>query len=123
MSRNQPAGDFDHDRNGASELLPQAKRRSTDRLRPVSAAWRSFGLRRAAVTEAFAGSSCERASEKGRLAFPSPVGLSGVADVRESSDETSATVRIEVHVANKVLGPLFGCRGSFTVAGRPWLAW
>jgi hypothetical protein len=63
---------------------------------------------------------CIRSGEQrfyeGRLAFRFPLVFSGVADVREWWDEDAQRFRIEVHVANKLLGPLFGYRGSFTVA-------
>lgn len=56
---------------------------------------------------------------EGPVAFRFPLLLSGVADVREWWDEDAERFRIEVHVANSVLGPLFGYRGSFTVTERP----
>jgi hypothetical protein len=66
------------------------------------------------------GAMCIRSGEQrfyeGRLAFRFPLVFSGVADVREWWDEDAQRFRIEVHVANKLLGPLFGYRGSFTVA-------
>jgi Domain of unknown function (DUF4166) len=60
----------------------------------------------------------QRFYERG-VAFRFPLILSGVADVREWWDEAAACFRIEVHVANKILGPLFGYRGSFTVEEHP----
>jgi hypothetical protein len=70
-----------------------------------------------------AGAMCIRSGEQrlheGRLAFRFPLVFSGVADVREWWDEKAQRFRIEVHVANKLLGPLFGYRGSFTVAEHP----
>jgi hypothetical protein len=49
-----------------------------------------------------------------------PVGQAHIdQDVREWWDEDTGRFRIEVHVANKVLGPLFGDRGSFTVTEHP----
>lgn len=66
---------------------------------------------------------CIRSGEQrfyeGRLAFRFPLLLSGVADVREWWDEEAQLFRIEVHVANRLLGPLFGYRGAFTVAESP----
>jgi hypothetical protein len=68
------------------------------------------------------GALCIRSGEQrfyeGRLAFRIPLLFSGVADVREWWDEETQRFRIEVSVANKLLGPLFGYRGSFTVAER-----
>ena len=66
--------------------------------------------------------SGEQRSYEGPVAFRFPLIFSGVADVREWWDEARACFRIEVHVANKLLGPLFGYRGSFTVEERPCLA-
>jgi len=72
------------------------------------------------------GALCIRSGEQrfyeGRLAFRFPLLFSGVADVRERWDENTQRFRIEVRVANKLLGPLFGYRGSFTVAERPCTA-
>lgn len=69
------------------------------------------------------GAVCIRSGEQrfyeGRIAFRFPLALSGVATVREWWDEETERFGIEVHVANKLLGPLFGYRGSFTVAERP----
>lgn len=56
---------------------------------------------------------------EGRVAFRFPLVFSGVANVREWWDEPAACFRIEVDVANKLLGRLFGYRGSFTVDERP----
>ena len=62
---------------------------------------------------------CIRSGEQrfyeGPLAFRFPLVFSGVADVREWWDDDAERFRIEVHVANRLLGPLFGYRGSFTV--------
>ncbi len=72
------------------------------------------------------GALCLRSGEQrfyeGPVAFRFPMILSGVADVREWWDEAAGCFRIEVRVANKVLGPLFGYRGSFTVEERRCLA-
>ena len=69
-----------------------------------------------------AGGMCIRTGEQrfyeGPLAFRFPLVLSGVATVREWWDDAADCFRIEVHVANKILGPLFGYRGSFTVEER-----
>jgi hypothetical protein len=68
------------------------------------------------------GALCIRSGEQrlyeGPLAFRFPLFLSGVAEVREWWDDDAQRFGIEVHVANKLLGPLFGYRGSFTVAER-----
>lgn len=45
--------------------------------------------------------------------------LSGVATVREWWDEPAGCFRIDVSVVNRVFGPLFGYRGSFTVTDYP----
>ncbi len=63
--------------------------------------------------------SGEQRFREGPVAFRFPLIFFGVADVREWWDEAAACFRIEVHVANKLLGPLFGYRGSFTVEERP----
>jgi hypothetical protein len=69
------------------------------------------------------GAMCIRSGQQrfyeGRLAFRFPLILSGVATVREWWDERTQRFRVEVHVANRVLGPLFGYRGSFTVTEHP----
>ena len=52
---------------------------------------------------------------EGPLAFPFPLAFSGIADVRESFDDKTKRVRIEVTVKNRIWGPLFGYRGSFDV--------
>jgi hypothetical protein len=69
------------------------------------------------------GAMCIRSGEQrfyeGRVAFRFPLSLSGIATVREWWDEDAERFRIDVHVANKVLGPLFGYRGSFTVTEHP----
>lgn len=72
------------------------------------------------------GAMCIRSGQQrfyeGRVAFPFPLTLSGIADVREWWDEAAQCFRIEVRVANRVLGPLFGYRGSFTVEELTCLA-
>lgn len=69
------------------------------------------------------GAMCIRSGEQrfyeGHVAFRFPLALSGVAHVREWWDEAAQRFRIEVHVANRLLGPLFGYRGSFTVEEHP----
>jgi hypothetical protein len=69
------------------------------------------------------GAMCIRSGEQRfyerRAAFRLPLALSGAANVREWWDEAAACFRIEVRVANKLLGPLFGYQGSFTVEERP----
>jgi hypothetical protein len=55
---------------------------------------------------------------EGPIAFTFPLLFSGVADVRESFDESIGRFRIEVKVTNRVWGPLFGYRGSFDVEYR-----
>jgi hypothetical protein len=63
--------------------------------------------------------SGEQRFYEGPVAFRFPLNFSGVANVREWWDEVAACFRIEVLVANNLLGPLFGYRGSFTVEERP----
>jgi hypothetical protein len=69
------------------------------------------------------GAMCIRSGEQrfyeGPVAFRFPLLLSGVADVREWWDEEAQRFRISVSVGNRLLGPLFGYRGSFTVSERP----
>ncbi len=66
---------------------------------------------------------CIRSGEQrfyeGPIAFRFPLALSGVANVREWWDDEHERFRIEVHVSNRIFGPLFGYRGTFTVAERP----
>jgi hypothetical protein len=68
------------------------------------------------------GALCLRSGEQrfyeGPLAFRFPLLLSGVAEVRESFDESSGRFRIEVNIANRRWGPLFGYRGAFDVEYR-----
>jgi hypothetical protein len=68
------------------------------------------------------GAMCLRTGEQrfyeGAVAFRFPLLLSGVAEVREWWDEATERFRIEVKVSNRIFGPLFGYRGSFTVAER-----
>ena len=52
---------------------------------------------------------------EGPLDLRFPRVLSGTARVHEWYDDAAERFRIEVHVANDLVGPLFGYRGSFTV--------
>lgn len=52
---------------------------------------------------------------EGPVSFRFPLLLSGVAQVNEWWDESEERFRIEVAVVNRLLGPLFGYRGWFTV--------
>lgn len=69
------------------------------------------------------GGMCIRSGEQrfyeGPIAFRFPSLFSGVAEVREWWDEKAERFGIDVHVSNRVFGPLFGYRGSFTVVERP----
>ena len=69
------------------------------------------------------GAMCIKTGEQrfyeGPIAFRFPLLFSGVAEVREWWDEAAERFRIEVAVANRAFGPLFGYRGSFTVVERP----
>lgn len=69
------------------------------------------------------GGMCIRSGEQrfyeGPIAFRFPSLFSGVAEVREWWDTEGERFGIEVHVSNRVFGPLFGYRGSFTVIERP----
>lgn len=66
--------------------------------------------------------SGEQRLYEGPIAIRFPLLFSGVADVREWWDHSADCFRIEVHVANRLLGPLFGYRGSFTVDEHPCAA-
>jgi hypothetical protein len=69
------------------------------------------------------GAMCLRSGDQrfyeGRIGFKFPALLTGVATVREWWDESAERFRIDVSVANRLFGPLFGYRGSFTVVQRP----
>lgn len=69
------------------------------------------------------GAMCIRSGEQrfyeGPIAFRFPLLFSGVAHVREWWDEAAERFHIDVNVSNRVFGPLFGYRGSFTVVERP----
>ena len=56
---------------------------------------------------------------EGLIGFSFPMIFSGVADVREWYDDAAHCFRIVVDVHNRVWGPLFGYRGSFTVDWKP----
>jgi hypothetical protein len=65
------------------------------------------------------GALCIRSGEQrfyeGPVAFRFPLLFSGVANVREWWDEAASLFRIDVNVSNRIFGPLFGYRGSFSV--------
>jgi hypothetical protein len=69
------------------------------------------------------GAMCLRSGEQrfyeGPIGFRFPLVLSGVASVRESWEESTERFGIDVSVHNKMFGPLFGYRGTFTVIQRP----
>lgn len=50
---------------------------------------------------------------EGSIGFSWPMLFTGVADVRESFDESIGRFRISVNVHNERFGPLFGYRGTF----------
>ena len=56
---------------------------------------------------------------EGVIGFRFPLLFSGVADVCEWYDDQTNKFQIEVHVANKHWGRLFGYRGSFDVEWLP----
>jgi hypothetical protein len=62
--------------------------------------------------------SGEQRFYEGPIAFRFPLVFSGVARVREWWDEERERFGIDVNVANRRFGPLFGYRGSFTVLER-----
>ncbi len=70
-----------------------------------------------------AGGLCLRSGAQrfyeGPVAFSFPMMFSGIAEVRERWDEAAQRFKINVEVRNRVFGPLFGYRGSFTVVQRP----
>lgn len=55
----------------------------------------------------------------GPLTLRYPLAFSASADVREAFNERSGCFEIEVHVANRFWGPIFGCRGRFQVEWLP----
>jgi Domain of unknown function (DUF4166) len=52
---------------------------------------------------------------EGVIDFSFPLLFSGVADVCEWYEESDQRFHIEVNVANRSWGPLFGYRGSFDI--------
>lgn len=56
---------------------------------------------------------------EGLIGFRFPLFFSGIADVCEWFDESTNRFRIEVVVANRIWGPLFGYSGSFTAEWVP----
>jgi hypothetical protein len=72
------------------------------------------------------GAMCIQTGEQrfyeGRLSLRFPKLFSGSARVREWWDAESERFRIDVCVANRVFGPLFGYRGSFSVREYPCTA-
>jgi hypothetical protein len=56
---------------------------------------------------------------EGMLGFTWPALFTGIADVRESFDESLGRFRISVDVHNDVWGPLFGYRGTFDAEWLP----
>lgn len=69
------------------------------------------------------GAMCIQAGEQrfyeGPIAFTFPAVFTGQATVREWWDADDERFKIDVAVANRVFGPLFGYRGSFDVVERP----
>ena len=69
------------------------------------------------------GALCLRSGDQrfyeGPIGFRFPRRFTGVAQVREWWDEDKEKFGIDVNVSNRVFGPLFGYRGSFTVVERP----
>jgi hypothetical protein len=63
--------------------------------------------------------SASQRFHEGWLGFTFPMLFSGFADVCEWFEEADQRFHIEVKVANRVWGPLFGYRGSFDVQRRP----
>jgi hypothetical protein len=55
---------------------------------------------------------------EGLIGFRFPMAFSGEANVGEWFDDASQRFQIEVNVSNRVWGPLFGYRGSFTAEFR-----
>ena len=63
--------------------------------------------------------SGEQRFYEGPIAFRFPMLFSGFAEVCEWYDESIEKFRIEVRVDNRVWGPPFGYRGTFSVDWRP----
>ncbi|CAN5771964.1 DUF4166 domain-containing protein [soil metagenome] len=61
----------------------------------------------------------EQRFHEGPVGFRFPLWASGVGDVREWFDERAGRHRIEVAVCNRLVGPLFGYRGSFVARQVP----
>jgi Domain of unknown function (DUF4166) len=55
---------------------------------------------------------------EGFIDFSFPLPFSGIADVCEWFDESDQRFHIEVNVANRIWGPLFGYHGSFDIEWR-----
>jgi hypothetical protein len=55
---------------------------------------------------------------EGLIGFSFPLLFSGIAEVCEWYEEKDQRFHIEVNVANRVWGPLFGYRGSFDIEWR-----
>jgi hypothetical protein len=55
---------------------------------------------------------------EGFIGFRFPLMFSGVAEVCESYDDAIDKFRIEVRVTNRLWGPLFGYRGTFSVVWK-----
>jgi len=66
--------------------------------------------------------SGEQRFYEGPFAFRFPMMFSGVAEVCEWYDDEAACFRIDVNVANRRLGPLFGYTGCFQVDWIPMTA-
>lgn len=59
---------------------------------------------------------------EGPVGFTFPMLFSGIADVCECYDDRKQCFRIEVRVANRTWGPLFGYKGHFQVEWRTVLS-
>jgi hypothetical protein len=58
--------------------------------------------------------SGEQRFYEGPIGFRFPMAFSGVAEVCEWFEESDGKFHIDVRVTNKIWGPLFGYRGSFS---------
>ncbi len=58
---------------------------------------------------------------EGPIAFRFPLFFSGIADVCEWYDDSIEKFRIEVRVTNRIWGPLFGYRGTFSAEWIPFM--
>lgn len=63
--------------------------------------------------------SGEQRFYEGVVGFRFPMAFSGIANVSEWYDDDAKCFRIDVNVANRRLGPLFGYRGAFPVEWAP----